>query len=220
MRFVTKNVSTTVLLTGFGPFPGVAVNPSGRFVRALGRAVKRRFHDVRVVWEVLPTQWLAASMSNTKLRQHYQPDIILHFGVSNMARGFVIENVAHNACDDLVDACGAVPGNDFVVGGGPPLLEVTIPVDEILDALACGGVPSVSSMDAGAYLCNAVLYRSLLGTKIGFDDAHFLNSRHCQVGFIHVPQNLGTTKCALSWRAAIKGGLIIVNASIRSHAGR
>ena len=50
---------TTVLITGFGPFPGVPVNATMRLLPELALAAPRLFPDVRFAVEVLPTEWAA-----------------------------------------------------------------------------------------------------------------------------------------------------------------
>ena len=55
----------------------------------------------------------------------------------------------------------------------------TLPLTEILDALAREGVPAYLSNTAGTYLCNQTLYGTL--------HAAARDGRRALVGFMHVP---------------------------------
>ena len=100
---------TTVLLTAFGPFPGVPVNATMRLVPELAERAALAFPDVRFVAEMLATEWLGAPRHLAAVVAEVKPDLILHFGVSSRARGFEIEQRAHNACRSMPDAAGVLP---------------------------------------------------------------------------------------------------------------
>ena len=100
---------TTVLLTAFGPFPGVPVNATMRLVPELAERAALAFPDVRFVTEMLATEWLGAPRRMAAVIAEVKPDLILHFGVSSRARGFEIEQRAHNACRSMPDAAGLLP---------------------------------------------------------------------------------------------------------------
>src|SRR6185312_4329225 len=93
-----------ILLTGFGPFPGVPENTSDwlvetlaarRLASRLGRSIEAR---------VLPTEWTQVSLLGPALLRRHRPRLILHLGVSGRARGFRIERAAHNRIAARVDA--------------------------------------------------------------------------------------------------------------------
>jgi pyroglutamyl-peptidase len=199
----------TILLTGFGPFPGVPENASAALVPKLAHLVARRFRAHRVVARVLPTEWEGAAV---RLAAHYtreRPCLALHFGVSERATGFVVETLARNACAALPDATGALPSAPRIAEHGPDIRTATLPVDDILVRLGALGIPATRSEDAGAYLCNATLYRAL-GLTGEADTA---------VGFVHMPVTLGRrtsgdSKPHLDWEGALMGGLEIVRACL------
>lgn len=198
----------TILLTGFGPFPGVPENASAALVPKLAHLVARRFRAHRVVARILPTEWEAAA---GKLAAHYareKPCLGLHFGVSERAKGFVIETQARNVCAALPDAAGRLPPAPRIAEHGPEALAATLPVDEILMRLRVLGLPAAASDDAGAYLCNATLYAAL-GLA---SDGHAAPA----VGFIHIPVSLGRGGTGqprgLAWEDALVGGLEIIRA--------
>jgi len=78
-----------VLLTGFGPFPGVPDNPSARLVEALAAAPP--IHDCDVHSRVFPTEWETVAALAPALHETLQPQVIVHLGVSERSKTFRIE---------------------------------------------------------------------------------------------------------------------------------
>jgi pyroglutamyl-peptidase len=202
---------TTVLLTAFGPFPGVPVNATMRLVPELAERAALAFPDVRFVTEMLATEWLAAPRRMAAVVAEVKPDLILHFGVSSRARGFEIEQRAHNACRSMPDAAGFFPRAETLSDRGADVLRTSLPVPHLVLALRRRGTPAYASRDAGAYLCNAVLYHSL---QLAAE-----RLRDCRVGFVHVPATLARPggpnrgrvgACPLTWPQAVEGGLEII----------
>ena len=173
---------TTVLMTGFGPFPGVPVNATMRLVPELAQAAARQFAGARIAVEVLATEWAAAPRQLDQLLAEIAPDLVLHFGVSSRARGLEIESRARNACMPSPDAAGALPPGAAVRDGGPAFMAASLPVQHIVTRLRRLGIPAFVSRDAGGYLCNATLYHSLGCAR---------NAPSRRVGFIHIPAMLG-----------------------------
>lgn len=206
----------TILLTGFGPFPGHEKNVSAQQVTRLGNLVARRFSAHRVVARVLPTEWISAPEKLETIYAREQPKIALHFGVSSLADGFVLETVARNTTCKQQDACGTMPGSTRVVDRGPDMVAVTIPAREVTRRLKALGIPADLSNDAGSYICNSLLYHSLALAQSYESEA--------QVGLIHIPVNLphnshtqhapGDVDQALDWETALTGGLEIVRACL------
>ena len=213
---------TSVLITGFGPFPGVPVNATMRLLPELARAAPRRFPDVHFAVEVLPTEWAAGPRRLERLLAEVAPDLALHFGVSSRARGFEIEQRARNVCAVTTDACGALPNGSAIHGGGAEHLPASLPVRHIVARLRRLGIPAFVSRDAGTYLCNAALYHSLVCAK---DDA----ASGRRVGFVHIPATLArpggpnrgrTGACPLRWEETVVGALEILAACLGRPASR
>jgi pyroglutamyl-peptidase len=209
------NMRTTVLITGFGPFPGVPVNATMRLVPELAQAGVRRFAGVRIATAVLATEWAAAPRRLEALLEEIEPDLVLHFGVSSRARGFEVEARAQNACMQSPDAAGALPPGGAVRDGGPEFIAATLPVRHIVARLRRRGIPAFVSRDAGGYLCNATLYHSLRCAR---------DRPGCRVGFVHIPATLGRPGAAnrgrvggrtLTWEQTHVGGLEILAACLR-----
>lgn len=191
-----------ILLTGFGPFPGVAVNASAILVSRLAGAVQQNWPSSEVRSDVLATEWESGPTRLAKLFDEFGPQVALHFGVSERARGFVIERTARNVRNLQPDACGAGAASACVLEGGADCLASTFPSEAIAAHLRSLGHAAALSDDAGTYLCNTVLYHSLYKAAAG--------GGAVITGFIHVPTDLGAAQSALSWQQAIDGGIEIV----------
>ena len=211
---MSERARTRVLLTAFGPFPGVPVNATMRLVPALEESVARHFPDVRCRTLMLATEWLTAPGRVAEARREEPFDLVLHFGVSSRARGFEVETRARNACQHAPDAAGALPPGPYLESGGPAHLPVSLPVRHIVSRLRARGIPAFASRDAGAYLCNAVLFHSL---------AEAPGLPLARTGFIHIPATLArpgganrgrSGACPLTWEQALDGGIEIIAASL------
>lgn len=209
-----------VLVTGFGPFPGVPDNASASVVNALaGTAVTP---GIELFAEVVPVDWADARTAAACATARANPHAILHFGVSKRVTGFEIETRAINMSGPKQDAAGIARPESPLDRYGMPLLPGTLPPSILLRALRQGRFPVQLSRNAGRYLCNALFYWSL--AEAGASGA--------LVGFIHLPA-LGAegVQPRLTLNEAIAGAKVLVRASsqavlvakrncIGSHGGR
>jgi pyroglutamyl-peptidase len=216
---VPSTSRTTVLLTGFGPFPSVAVNATMILVPRLAELAGKQFPGVRFVVEVLPTEWAAAPRCVERLIEQHRPDVVLHFGVSSRARGFEIETRGLNICAMAADAAGLLPTSERIAARGPEQYRSLLPVAAIVQRLRQRGIKAFASRDAGTYLCNRTLFH-ILSIEGKYPEL-------TRAGFIHVPSSLvgvGMTGVSrrlragsmspLSWRAALLGGLEIIGSCL------
>lgn len=199
----------SILLTGFGAFPGVGDNATAALVPELAAVARTRFRNNDIIDEVLPVEWERAPQRLQQLLAETDARLALHFGVSNNARGFQIEQTGRNVCEARHDAAGELPGAAHLIADGPPALAATFPAERIIARLQVAGIPCGTSDSAGTYLCNALLYHSLTAAQSQVKP--FL------AGFIHLPSGLSPLiedDCLLSWRQAIAGGLEIIAACL------
>ncbi len=117
--FKAGNGGGVVLLTGFGPFPGVDRNASAELASELARRGSRRHEHLRFVAEVLPVNWRSAPVRLSDILHLHRPAVAIHFGVSARATGFVIETHAYNATKDVPDESGQIADAACLVTGGP-----------------------------------------------------------------------------------------------------
>src|SRR5665213_2601210 len=104
----------TILVTGFGPFPGAPVNPTEGLVKTLARAHRQR---ARIVTHVFHTSYAAVDRELPALLRRYRPDALLMFGLAAATPHLLIETWARNALSALPDAAGAVTGARQIAPG-------------------------------------------------------------------------------------------------------
>lgn len=201
-----KASRSVILLTGFGPFPGTPDNLTSRLVPELARRAARRFRGHEVITEIFPTEWARAPLRLADLYARHAPRVVLHFGVSERATGFMIETSAFNGCSSTADAAGCLPSAPQVACGEAEALPTRLPADAIVAHLASLNLPVALSSDAGRYLCNTVFYRTLQHAAALPHDAI--------AGFIHIPthvmqESTGSSR-PFDWTVAVLGSLEII----------
>ncbi|MBA3593801.1 MAG: pyroglutamyl-peptidase I [Pseudomonadota bacterium] len=169
----------TVLLTGFDPFGGEALNPSWQAVQALhGRRIARH----RVVAAQLPTVFDASLLKLTHLLRVHRPALVICVGQAGGRAAISLERVAINVNDARIpDNAAAQPVDTPVVVNGPAAYFTSLPIKAMLQALQRAGLPAEVSQTAGTFVCNHVFYGLMhaLATRRGF--------KRTRGGFIHVP---------------------------------
>jgi pyroglutamyl-peptidase len=202
-----------ILLTGFGPFPTVAANATSVLVPRIAEAARVVLPGIAVEHAILPTEWRSGLDAFAELVARVRPYLALHFGVSSRATGFEIEVRGRNYCSSSADAAGRMPVSSCLSPVGPAVLASTLPVGHIVARLRQRGLPAKVSRDAGGYLCNALLYRSL-------EIARTLDATP-RVGFVHLPSSLvhkslrrPDAGCRLDWSDVVDGGVEIIAAAL------
>jgi len=163
-----------LLITGFDPFDGAAVNPAWEAVRRLPDTVGG--FELRKL--MIPTVFGLAAETVQTTAESWLPDVILCIGQAGGRASVTPERIAVNIRDArIADNAGNQPRGAMVAPNGPAAYFATVPVAEMADAICEAGLPGTVSNSAGAFVCNDVLY-SLL---------HRYASTRTRVGFIHVP---------------------------------
>jgi pyroglutamyl-peptidase len=174
---VTPGPPRHILLTGFEPFDGDTVNPSGEVAKQLdGRVIG----DCVVRSVILPVQHEAARAVVAPLLEAPGLVAVVHLGLAGGRARISLERVAVNAMDySRPDAHGQVLRDVACVEGGPAGYFSTLPLRDMLTALTEEGIPAMISNTAGTYLCNDISYTTL----------HALDERALAIptGFIHLP---------------------------------
>jgi pyroglutamyl-peptidase len=169
-------VMPTLLVTGFGPFPGAPSNPSSAIVAALrGRTTRRLARlGVRLVTAKLPVIFADIPGALAALLRETRPDAVLHIGLAGRRKRISVELQARNRLTTLFpDAARALPAARHVVSGGQEFRRARLPVAQLARIM-----DAEISRDAGAYVCNQTLYLTL-GADIPL------------AGFIHIPRPRG-----------------------------
>ena len=152
----------TILLTGFGPFPGAPSNPTGPLVQQLARLRRPALADVRLVPHVFRTSYEAVDDDLPRLVSRIRPDAVLMFGLATRASCLQVETRARNALSALVlDAQGRQAAALSIAPGGPDALMFGVPAARLALAARKARSEAVISRDAGRYLCNYLSWRAI-----------------------------------------------------------
>jgi pyroglutamyl-peptidase len=138
-----------LLATGFGPFPGAPVNPTGWLMEDLRTWAPEGWVLATHVLDVTYDVWEKAL---SPLIAEHRPEAVVAFGLSANAKGFQIETTARNVLDpSRSDANGAFPHGTRIAENGPATYASTLSFEHA----------HAVSDDAGSYVCNLTLYRLL-----------------------------------------------------------
>ena len=141
---------TTILVTGFGPFPGAPYNPTQALVGKLARLRRPALAGTTIVPHVFPTSYAAVDRELPKLIARYKPDALLMFGLAARTRFLRIETRARNALALLPDVSRARPRGRTIATGEPGVLGMPSPARRLLGAVRSARLPAVLSADAGS----------------------------------------------------------------------
>ena len=173
-------MTATILITGFGPFPGAPFNPTEPLAVELARRRHPAFANVRRVAHVFRVSYEAVDRDLPALIAREKPQAFVMFGLAGRTKHVRIETRARNVLTRLVpDADGQIPAATTIVPGAPVALSLRAPTHRLLMAARTTGVPAALSHDAGSYLCNYLCWRAAEAGRGGGPRL---------IAFVHVPQ--------------------------------
>lgn len=165
-----------LLLTGFEPFGGDAINPSWEAVcaldgwsfgevqvhaRRIGCVFGQALHDLDAAIDEIRPQWVIA-VGQAAGRSEITP-----------------ERIAINIDDGRIcDNAGCQPIDQPVVPGGPAAYFSTLPIKAIVQALRAAGIPASVSNSAGTFVCNHLFYGLMHRAA---------RTPGLRAGFVHIP---------------------------------
>jgi pyroglutamyl-peptidase len=162
------------LITGFEPFGGRNLNPSGEIARRLDGAT---IAGVRVAGRILPVDLARVGDAITQILDEIDPVAVIALGQADGEPVIRLERVALNLADfEIADNAGHKASEAPVLAGEAPGLWSRLPLPAIRTALLALGIPARMSNTAGTYLCNATMYRFLSAVPAAIP-----------CGFIHLP---------------------------------
>ncbi|WP_456789039.1 pyroglutamyl-peptidase I [Cellulomonas sp. P5_C5] len=193
---------TRVLLTGFGPFDGQAVNASSLAVQEVA---SRWTGPAELVVRELPVSFRGARHQLRVAIAELEPDLVVCVGEAGGRAAVGVERVAVNVIDARIpDVDGSAPVDVPVIAGAPAAFFSTLPVKACAAAVRDAGVPVEVSNTAGLYVCNATFYAL----------QHLLAARpEVRSGFVHVPRTpvqveLGAPAMSVDDAAAALQGIV------------
>jgi pyroglutamyl-peptidase len=166
-----------VLLTGFAPFDGAALNPSWEAARLAAATPLDGFSLTAVE---LPCVFGDSIGELRKQVAQVDPDIVVAIGLAPGRAAVSVERVAVNVDDARIpDNAGNQPIDEPVVPGGPAAYFSTLPIKASVAAVRAAGIPAEVSPTAGNYVCNHVFYGLM----------HMIATERpaARGGFVHVP---------------------------------
>lgn len=165
-----------ILVTGFDPFGGEAVNPAWEAVSRLPAETG----GAEIVKLQVPTMFGRAPEAVLREVERLRPDFVVSVGQAAGRTSITPERIAIN-CEEasIPDNAGFQPAGGPVVEGGPDGYFSLLPVKEMAAAIQAAGLPGKVSNTAGTYVCNHLMYHIL----------HACHTRYpgMRSGFIHVP---------------------------------
>ncbi len=166
-----------VLICGFGPFPGVPSNPSGRLAGKLARLRRPALADLDIRLKLLPTTWEMLPQVADWISDE-APDVVLMLGVAARRKRLCVETRAVNATKDAPDALRRHPVARRLRSDAPDVLPAPVRPRHLKAALG-RRVPSTLSRDAGRYMCNALSFETFTALRA--------QRRGTPAVFIHLP---------------------------------
>lgn len=173
-------MANTLLLTYFGPFPGVPVNPTVALAEGAVRALNTARPDLRVVARELPVSYDGSSAALRAALQEVQPDALISLGVAVGRDVVSLEQVAINLDSaGIEDNDGDRRCDEPIVPDGREAYFSSLPVRASYERLRAAGEPVEISYTAGTYVCNHVFYEGQrISRELGLS---------IPAGFVHVP---------------------------------
>ena len=166
---------TKVLVSGFEPFGGSAVNPSQLLVEALA---KEKLDGVLLDAIVLPVEFDLSAQLLLKMIAETNPDFVVAFGQAEGRKAITPEKIAINLDNARIpDNSGDQRQNQVIDHNGADGYFTTLPVSEIISAINSAGLPAELSLSAGAFVCNHVFYQLQKSLK----------DKPAKSGFVHIP---------------------------------
>ena len=164
-----------ILLIGFEPFGGDAINSSQETVKAVACD---ELVGVEIMKEMLPVSFKMAGTEICRLITESVPDIVIMLGQSGKSDCIKIERVALNIMDsNKGDNDGYAPDEETICPDAPPAYFTQIPVKKLRDILVQNEISAKVSNSAGLYVCNRTYFAALhhIATTGGNTKAVFIH---------------------------------------------
>ena len=165
-----------ILISGFDPFGGEAVNPAWEAVRRLPDEIA----GARIVKQQIPTVFDRSIEAVRAAMEEHHPDAVVCVGLAAGRFGITPERVAINIDDARIpDNERNRPIDTPIFADGAPAYFATLPIKAMTQKIREAGLPAGVSNTAGTFVCNHLMY-GLLYTL----EKRFPGTRG---GFMHVP---------------------------------
>lgn len=165
-----------VLLTGFDPFEGNAINPALEVVKG----VRERIGEIEIKKLEIPTVFGKSIQRILEVAEEFKPDVILSIGQAGGRFEMSLERVAINLNDARIkDNDGNQPIDEVIFPDGENAYFSNLPIKAMIQEMKEANIPASISNTAGTFVCNYVMYAVLY---------HIAKNKIAKKGgFIHIP---------------------------------
>jgi pyroglutamyl-peptidase len=165
-----------ILVTGFDPFGGEAMNPAIEAVKLLPDTIK----GAEIEKLEIPTVFHKSAEVVREKMNEFKPDVVLNIGQAGGRMGLTPERVAINQDDARIpDNEGNQPIDLAIQEDGQPAYFSKLPIKAMVEAMKNAGIPASVSNTAGTFVCNHIMYQTLYLVDKEFPEA--------KAGFMHIP---------------------------------
>ena len=188
-----SSATRTILVTGFEPFGGEAVNASWEAARKLDGW---QLGEFAAVARLLPCAYDASVKELVGAIETLRPEAILMTGQAAQRAVVCVERFARNLDDAAApDNLGHLRKAVAIAEGAPERLEASAPVKAIAGAIREAGIPARVSRSAGGFVCNHLYFGALQYLRD--------TGRATPAAFVHLPATPGQTPPASSARRLV-----------------
>ncbi|MBA5728915.1 pyroglutamyl-peptidase I [Aerococcaceae bacterium INB8] len=165
-----------ILVTGFDPFGGEAINPAIEAVKLLPDTIK----GAEIEKLEIPTVFHKSAEVVREKMNEFKPDVVLNIGQAGGRMGLTPERVAINQDDARIpDNEGNQPIDLAIQEDGQPAYFSKLPIKAMVEAMKNAGIPASVSNTAGTFVCNHIMYQTLYLVDKEFQEV--------KAGFMHIP---------------------------------
>lgn len=164
-----------ILITGFEAFDSDSTNPSAQCLEWL----QTRFQsDSQIKFIHLPVSFKNSFLKFKNAFDEFSPDVVILMGLAKNRTDLTVERIGINWVDARIpDNDGVTLVRQKIQEDGPDGIFTRISFDKLIDICSEVGVPLKISTSAGEYVCNDLLYKSLLYTE----------KQKTELTFFHLP---------------------------------
>ncbi len=165
-----------ILVTGFDPFGGEAINPATESVKQLPDEIL----GVQILKREIPTVFDRSIEVLYGILKEEQPDVVICVGQAGGRPNITVERIAINQDDARIpDNDGKQPIDRTIFEEGPAAYFSTLPIKAMVRDMKEAGIPAAVSNTAGTFVCNHIMYGAL----------HYaaLHQPSLKAGFVHIP---------------------------------
>lgn len=153
-----SSATRTILVTGFEPFGGEAVNSSWEAARKLDGW---RVGEFAAVARLLPCAYDASVKKLIEAIEALRPEAVLMAGQAARRGVVCVERFARNLDDAAAPDNLGMVRTAAVICAVAERLEAATPVEAIADAIREAGIPARVSRSAGGFVCNHLYFGAL-----------------------------------------------------------